>query len=135
MVPVLWISCYSATFHSMFCQLEKPGQVEALRKFKQKSISTGTWTQQGCHLRSCHHTTITNHVLPTSLLYCSFFGISRSCNLNQIITWWKSWTWLKCFYSTFIHYFLIKLLNEYFYMFISEYIFTAQLCVHVKANI
>lgn len=42
---------------------------------------------------------------------------------------------IKCFYSTFIHYFLNKLVNEYFYMFISEYMFTAQLCINVKRNI
>lgn len=42
---------------------------------------------------------------------------------------------IKCFYSTFIHYFLIKLVDKYFYMFISEYMFTAQLCIYVKKNI
>lgn len=33
---------------------------------------------------------------------------------------------IKYFYSTFIHYFLIKPVDEYFYMFISKYMFTAQ---------
>lgn len=42
---------------------------------------------------------------------------------------------IKCFYATFIHYFLIKLVDKYFYMFISEYMFTAQLCIYVKRNI
>lgn len=32
---------------------------------------------------------------------------------------------IKRFYSTFIHYFLIKLVDKYFYMFVSEFKFTA----------
>lgn len=36
---------------------------------------------------------------------------------------------------TFIHYFLIKLVDKYFYMFVSEYALTAQLCVYVKRNV
>lgn len=44
---------------------------------------------------------------------------------------------IKCFYSTFIHYFLIQLVDKYFYMFISEYVFTftAWLCLYVKKTI
>lgn len=42
---------------------------------------------------------------------------------------------IKCFYSTFIPYFLIKLVDKYFYMFISEYTFTVQLCIYVKRTI
>ena len=42
---------------------------------------------------------------------------------------------IKCFYSTFIHYFLINLVIKYFYMFISEFVFTARLCIYVKRNI
>lgn len=38
---------------------------------------------------------------------------------------------------TFIHYFLIRLVNEYFYMFVSEKknALVAQLCVYVKRSI
>ncbi len=36
---------------------------------------------------------------------------------------------------TFIHYFLIRLVNEYFYMFVSENALAAQLCVYVKRSI
>lgn len=94
-----------------------------------QSFSSGTWTQPDLPPVELSSPQTQN----TSVLLFGHMNEVLQFVFHIIILWYKQqenqmmevMDLIKCFYSTFIHYFLIKLVDKYFYMFISEYTFTA----------